>query len=188
MEIAEKRAREFVDFLKTGEIREFASVKNLIAHLQQSFKVGQRPMQEAISLAVRKGWLEKSPRKAFGGPTGICIGSGIPPIAKPSKNSLKKTQRKSQKKGEKASTLPEFSFAKIADLLVQKVEDMLVEQDARIAEQKKEISELKEIVTSIHLDQNRIDQMEEKITRIETEIGAGTEKLLQVLNTLKGKN
>ena len=183
----EERAREFVDFIKTGEIQEFDSVKGLISYLQKNYNLGKVLIQRAISIAVKKGWLEKKEREFFGGPMGIKIGSGIPPTPKPSKNSLKKAKRKGKKKVVVAE-LPEFSFAKIAELLVQKVEEMLVEQDARIAKQKREISELKEAIASIQFDQSRVNQMEEKITRIETEIGSGTEKLLQVLHTLKGKN
>ena len=186
-----QRAHEIVTVLKDDDQKEFGSVKELVKYLKKYFNETDATLQNTVKCAVEEGLLEKGKRSSFQG--------GIPLIVLDKPKKPKKKKKAKRKKTTKAKKLikgkerakskkTSLGFAQLIDILIERVEESIGEQDAKIKVQAKEIVKLKEALKNFQIDGDKIAALEEKINAIEKELGTGVDRLLDAIGSLKGKS
>lgn len=193
MDSLKKRAGEIITVLKDDDKKEFGSTKELIQYLKKYFNESERTLQNTIKYAVEEGLLERGKKSGFGKGSPLII-LDKPKKPKKAKKASKGKKAKSRKKSligtkeKEKSRKTDLGFVQLIDLLVERVEESIGEQDAKIEAQKKEIFKLKETLKKLQIDENKIAALEEKVNAIEKELSTGVDKLLDAIGSLKGKS
>jgi len=182
MDATEKRARELIKLMVETEHKNFSSIKTLTNYFKSSFDVTERVLQKSVVFAIKNGWFSKGTKTSWGGTSAIDLTPAGFEISDKTYPDIRTVSADTLKQ----KTKP-LGLVNLITELGSKLETVLIEHDQQTDNFKIKINQLEETINSVQIDKNRIDQLSDKINKIEEEISAGTEKLLQILNMLKSE-
>lgn len=206
MSAALENAYMLVKLLEKEHKNYFESLKKATEVIQKLRpELTKSTIARAFRMAEQQGWVAKEKKAGWAKGAPLRLTGYIPetmPKVRPLRKKIKKTKESKTpeiplSKVETINTKKtitekpkEFGFLKFAETFALRMEEILRKHEEKIIEQELEILELKEKITELENIKPAITSSQEifnRITLIEQEINAGTSKLMQTLDTLKGK-